>query len=55
MFSCTFSYYFFIIFIPYFLCNDGYVGTVGDGVMADTIRNYAENQGTSEETEAYNR
>lgn len=36
-----------------FWSDGGYIGTVGDGVMADTIRNYVENQGTSEEKEAY--
>lgn len=36
-----------------FWSDGGYVGTVGDGVMADTIRNYVENQGTPEEKEAY--
>ena len=36
-----------------FWSDGGYVGTVGDGVMADTIRNYVENQGTREEKEAY--
>ena len=33
--------------------NGGYIGTVGDGVMADTIRNYVETQGTPEEKEDY--
>ena len=36
-----------------FWSDGGYVGTMGDGVMADTIRNYVETQGTSEEKEAY--
>ena len=31
----------------------GYIGTVGDGVMADTIRNYVDTQGTPEEKEDY--
>ena len=30
-----------------------YIGTVGDGVMAATIRNYVETQGTPEEKEDY--
>jgi putative transposase len=36
-----------------FWSDGGYVGTVGDGVMADTIRNYVETQGTVAEKEAY--
>ena len=36
-----------------FWSDGGYVGTVGDGVMADTVRNYVETQGTLEEKEAY--
>jgi len=36
-----------------FWSDGGYVGTVGDGVMADAIRNYVEMQGTPEEKEAY--
>ena len=36
-----------------FWSDGGYVGTVGDGVMADTIRNYVETQGSPEEKEAY--
>lgn len=36
-----------------FWSDGGYVGTVGDGVMADIIRNYVETQGTPEEKEAY--
>ncbi len=33
--------------------DGGYIGTVGDGVMADVIRNYVETQGTPEENEGY--
>jgi putative transposase len=33
--------------------DGGYVGTIGDGVMSDTIRNYVETQGTPEEKEGY--
>jgi len=36
-----------------FWSDGGYVGTVGDGVVADTIRNYVETQGSPEEKEAY--
>ncbi|MDI9418476.1 MAG: IS200/IS605 family transposase [Methanothrix sp.] len=36
-----------------FWSDGGYVGTVGDGVMADIIRNYVETQGAPEEKEAY--
>ena len=36
-----------------FWSDGGYIGTVGDGVMADTIRNYVETQGTAEEKEGY--
>ena len=36
-----------------FWSDGGYVGTVGDGVMADTIRNYVERQGTPEEKQKY--
>ena len=36
-----------------FWSDGGYIGTVGDGVMADTIRNYVETQGTPEEKEGY--
>ena len=36
-----------------FWSDGGYIGTVGDGVMADTIRNYVETQGTLEEKEDY--
>jgi putative transposase len=36
-----------------FWSDGGYVGTVGDGVTADIIRAYVENQGTSEEKEDY--
>jgi putative transposase len=36
-----------------FWSDGGYVGTVGDGVTADIIRNYVEKQGTKEEKDAY--
>ena len=36
-----------------FWSDGGYIGTAGDGVMADTIRNHVETQGTPEEKEAY--
>jgi len=36
-----------------FWSDGGYVGTVGDGVTADIIRNYIETQGTPEEKESY--
>jgi len=36
-----------------FWSDGGYIGTVGDGVMADIIRNYVETQGTPEEKEGY--
>jgi|SRR3989338_344413 len=36
-----------------FWSDGGYVGTVGEGVTADIIRRYVENQGTPEEKEAY--
>jgi hypothetical protein len=36
-----------------FWSDGGYVGTVGDGVMSDIIRNYVETQGTPEEKEDY--
>ena len=36
-----------------FWSDGGYIGTVGDGVMADIIRNYVETQGTPEEKEDY--
>jgi len=36
-----------------FWSDGGYIGTVSDGIIADTIRNYVENQGTPEEKEAY--
>ena len=31
----------------------GYIGTVGDGITSDVIKNYIENQGNQEEKEAY--
>ena len=31
----------------------GYIGTVGEGITADIIRNYILQQGTSEEKEGY--
>jgi len=36
-----------------FWSDGGYVGTVGDGVTADIIRNYIETQGKPEEKEQY--
>jgi putative transposase len=36
-----------------FWSDGGYIGTVGDGVTADIIRNYVEKQGTKEEKDAY--
>jgi len=33
--------------------DGGYVGTVGDGVIAGTIKNHVETQGTPEEKDAY--
>jgi len=33
--------------------DGGYIGTVGDGVTAELIRNYIETQGTTEEKEGY--
>lgn len=36
-----------------FWSDGGYIGTVGDGVIADIIKNYVETQGTIEEKEAY--
>ena len=36
-----------------FWSDGGYVGTVGDGVMSDIIRNYVETQGTPEKKENF--
>jgi putative transposase len=36
-----------------FWSDGGYIGTVGDGVNAEVIRNYIEKQGTPEEKESY--
>ena len=36
-----------------FWSDGGYIGTVGDGVTADIIRRYIEEQGTPEEKEMY--
>ncbi len=36
-----------------FWSDGGYIGTVGEGVTADIIRNYVEQQGTQEEKEGY--
>ncbi len=33
--------------------DGGYIGTVGDGITAEIIRNYIEEQGTPEEKEGY--
>jgi putative transposase len=35
-----------------FWSDGGYIGTVGDGVTADIIRDYVESQGTKEEKES---
>ena len=35
----------------HFQSDDGYIGTVGDGVTADIIKRYVETQGTNEEKE----
>ena len=37
-----------------FWSDGGYIGTVGDGVTEDIIRNYVERQGTPEEKDDYN-
>ena len=37
-----------------FWSDGGYIGTIGEGVTADIIRNYIEQQGTPEEKEGYN-
>ncbi len=36
-----------------FWSDGGYIGTVGEGVTAEIIRNYIEQQGTTEEKEGY--
>jgi putative transposase len=36
-----------------FWSDGGYIGTVGDGVLSDIIRNYIETQGTPEEKEGF--
>ena len=36
-----------------FWSDGGYIGTVGEGITADIIRNYIEQQGTQEEKEGY--
>lgn len=36
-----------------FWSDGGYIGTVGDGITAEIIRNYIEQQGTPEEKEGY--
>lgn len=36
-----------------FWSEGGYVGTLGEGVTEDVIRNYIERQGSSEEKEKY--
>jgi len=33
--------------------NAGYIGTIDDGVTAEIIRNYIEQQGSPEEIEGY--
>jgi putative transposase len=36
-----------------FWSDGGYIGTVGEGITAEIIRNYIENQGTMEEKEGF--
>ena len=36
-----------------FRSDGGYIGTVGDGILSDIIRNYVETQGTTEEKEGF--
>ena len=36
-----------------FWSDGGYIGTVGEGVTAEIIRDYIERQGTSEEKDGY--
>ena len=36
-----------------FWSDGGYIGTVGEGITAEIIRNYIEQQGTSDEKEGY--
>jgi putative transposase len=36
-----------------FWSDGGYIGTVGEGITAEIIRNYIEQQGTPEEKEGY--
>jgi putative transposase len=36
-----------------FWSDGGYIGTVGDGILSDIIRNYVETQGTKEEKEGF--
>ena len=36
-----------------FWSDGGYIGTVGEGITAEIIRNYISQQGTSEEKEGY--
>ena len=36
-----------------FWSDGGYIGTVGEGVTAEIIRDYIEKQGTTEEKEGY--
>jgi putative transposase len=36
-----------------FWSDGGYIGTVGEGITAEIIRNYIEQQGTPEEREGY--
>ncbi len=37
----------------HFWSEGGYIGTVGEGVTAEIIKNYVENQGTKEEKEGF--
>ena len=36
-----------------FWSGGGYIGTIGDGITSDVIKNYVQNQGDQEEKEAY--
>lgn len=36
-----------------FWSDGGYIGTVGEGITAEIIRNYIENQGTLDEKEGF--
>ena len=36
-----------------FWSDGGHIGTVGDGILSDIIRNYVETQGTKEERDGF--